>query len=184
MAISVRYPRVITLENGAPVRTTVDDQKDRNLAVEINASEEEVRGAFAREGFTKPLMEFHKPGQLGDGMAKRYDDWQVHVRFFRHAGNIQIDGEVEVSSAYFQHLTHGWIPYLLECMDLIERHFGTAYVYHKKYQMYVTQMSPGRRLSLPDPESKTSVVTTALTALVIVGFVTLAALYVLGGRRG
>ena len=181
MGTSVAYPRLVKLDDGTVRRTTANDQKNRNVVVEVDASSKSVRNALEWEGFEETNMEFRKTGQLGRGMVRRHEDWQDHVRLFRRGDYVQIDSEVEVSKAYVEHLTHGSIPAPLECLDLIRRHFGTAYLYHKKYRRDIIRVLRERPLWLPDPERKTSVAM-ALGAAVLGILVTSLAAY--GARRG
>lgn len=155
MAVSVSYPKAVVFQDGSSAKTTADTWTKRQLVVETDQSEMEVRDMLAMEGFEETSMEYPKPGRLGRGMVKRFKDWQVHVRLFQHGDNIQIDGEVEVSKEYLEHLTYDWIPALDECFRMIRRHFGRVWIYHKGYHRYVARVV-WERLSLDDPESKTS----------------------------
>ena len=119
LSISVRYPREVEFEDGVIVPTTKDTWMQRHLVVETDRSEKEVRNVLSKEGFEETSIESPKSGRLGRGMVKKFRDWQIHVRLFRHDGNIQIDGEVEVSNEYCEHLTHGWLPAFDLCADII-----------------------------------------------------------------
>lgn len=171
MTVSVSYPKAVVFQDGSRAQTTEDTWTKRQLVVETDQSETEVRDMLAREGFEETSMEYPKPGRLGHGMVKRFSDWQVHVRLFQHGDNIQIDGEVEVSKEYMEHLTYDWIPALDACLRMIRRNFGRVWIYHKGYQRYVKRVV-WERLSLDDPESKTS-------AAVVVGGIAVTALAVL-----
>ena len=168
MAIRTTYPRVVSLTDGSVIQITEDDWRRRQLVVETNMAEAKVRRAFAANGFRPTIMEFVKDGQLGRGMVKKIKDWQVHVRFYRNGRHIQIDGEVEVSNSYVEHLGHGWISGFTTCADIIGRHFGRYWTYHKGYRKYVSSTINGSVLRLPEPQSKTSV------AVVIIGAILLA----------
>ena len=156
MPLSVRYPQEVELVDGTVISATDDTWRERHLVVETDRSEEEVRDVLYEEGFEETDMEFRKSGSLGRGMVRKHKDWQAHVRFFPHDGNIQIDGEVEVSKKYVEHLTHDWLPALDLCADIIWKHFGSFLVYHKKYRQYVADLDFERTLKLGDPKSKTS----------------------------
>ncbi len=158
MSISVSYPKIIELEDGNQVEITTDVWKNRQLVVETDRTEKEVREIFEKEGFKTTIKEFVKNNQLGSGMVKKIDDWQVHFRFFQHGDHIQIDGEVEVSSDYTQHLTHGWISAFKESMDIISRHFNELWVYHTKLKKYVKRIVKENILELTEPKTKTDVI--------------------------
>ena len=176
MAISVRYPLEVKFGNGSTALTTDNTWTERLLVVETDRSETEIRDMLSREGFGEVTMEYPKSGRLGRGMSKRFKDWQVHIRLFQHGNNIQIDGEVEVSAEYCEHLTHGWLPAFDLCADMIRRHFGGFWVYHKGYRQYVTGLVREYVLSLGDPESKTSVAGLAVAAGLALGVGLLVAL--------
>ena len=169
MSISVRYPLEVKLQDGSAIRTDKDTWMDRHLVVETDRSEEDVRNVLSKEGFGETRMEYPKSSRLGHGMIKEFEDWQVHVRLFRHGKNIQIDGEVEVSKKYCEHLTHGWLPAFDLCIDLIEKHFGEFWVYHKECNQYVQRLLDDRVLNLDDPESKTDAAILAVGAGLAIG---------------
>ena len=168
MAIQTPYPQAVVLADGSVVQITEEVWRRRQLVVETDRTESEVRNAFAANGFRPTILEFVKDGQLGSGMVKKIKDWQVHVRFYRNGRHIQIDGEVEVSNSYVEHLGHGWISGFTTCADIIGRHFGRYWTYHKGYRKYVSSTINGSVLRLPEPQSKTSV------AVVIIGAILLA----------
>ncbi len=156
MPVTVSYPQVVEFHDRTRVRTTDHTWRNRYLMAETDMPERAVRAMLRKEGFVTSTMEYNKPGRLGHGMEKKYGDWQLHVRLFRHGRNIQIDGEVEVSGDYLEHLTHGWLPALDICIDMIKRHFGRCWVYHKKRRLYVTWMRK-HVLRLDEPGTKTGV---------------------------
>ncbi len=155
MTVSISYPQTVELEDGTMVQMAEDSWRSRQLVVETDKSESDVRDIFAREGFRKAGMEFTKKGQLGRGVVKRIGDWQIHFRFYRHGDRIQLDGEVEVSSEYIEHLTYRWIPALKEGMSIILHYFGTLWIYHNKSQKYVKKIIEESILQLPEPKTKT-----------------------------
>ena len=167
MVYSITYPKIVELGDGTRVQITKTDWKNRQLVVETDKSEMEVRKMFKAEGFHTPILELPKKDRLGYGMVKRIDDWQIHFRLFKHDDHIQIDGEVEISSAFLEHLKHGWIPALNECVDAIGHHFGKYWLYHKGHGKYVRSIVSVSTLELPDPEFKTS--TVAVVAVAFVG---------------
>lgn len=168
MTIQTPYPQAVVLTDGPIIQITEDVWRRRQLVVETDRTEAEVRSVFAANGFKPTILEFVKDGQLGRGMVKKLKDWQVHVRFYRNGRHIQIDGEVEVSNSYVEHLGHGWISGFTTCADIIGRHFGRYWIYHKGYRKYVRRIINGSVLRLAEPQSKTSV------AMMIIGAVLLA----------
>lgn len=162
LEIRTNYPQVVLLADGSKVQMTEDDWRRRRLVVETNMDEREVRRAFEADGFRTTVWEIVKDGQIGHGMVKKFEYWQTHVRFYRHGNRIQIDGEVEVSNAYMEHLVHGWISGYAVCADVIGRYFGRFWAYHRGYGEYVSRIIAESALVLREPASKTSVVGLAI----------------------
>lgn len=174
MPVSISYPQIVQLEDGVQIELTNETWEKRLLAVETDKTEQEVRQIFKKEGFRDAgLKEFIKKEQLGSGLIKKIKDWQIHVRFFAHNDRIQIDGEVEVSNDYLEHLTHGWISAFKESWNIVLKHFGKLWVYHKGFGKYVIRVIREGVLSLPEPNSKTDWVALGLTLFVAItaGFV-------------
>ncbi len=160
MSITIPYPKIIQFTDGTQLELTEEDWKKRKLVVETDKTEQEVREIFYKEGFTKAGMEIVKDGQIGDGLIRKFEDWQVHVRLFHNGNHVQLDAEAEVSSKYIEHLTHGWISAFKESWAIIERHFGQLWVYHKGVRKYVTRVIQEGILELQEPKSKTDVALT------------------------
>ena len=171
MPISIPYPQTVELYDGSVVQITDDVWKNRQLVVETDKPEPEVRNALTANGFKPAILEFNKDGQIGSGMVKGVKEWQIHIRLFRHGPHIQIDGEVEVSNSYFEHLGHGWIPGFQTSMDVVMRHFGKLWIYHKGYKKYVRRIINESVIRLPDPGSKTSVAMAAIAGVLLLGLI-------------
>lgn len=178
LPITIPYPKIIQFSDGVQLELTNEDWKKRKLVVETDKTEQEIRGIFYTEGFSKAGMEFVKEGQIGDGLVRKFEDWQVHVRLFRNGNHIQLDAEAEVSSAYIEHLTHGWISAFKESWIIIERHFGQLWVYHKGVGKYVTHVIQEGVLELQEPKSKTDVALTIGAGVtgILIGFLIMLAL--------
>ncbi len=157
MPISIPYPQIVQLEDGNQIELTNDTWEKRLLVIETDKTEQEIRAIFKKEGFKEETLEFFKNGQLGSGLSKKIQDWQVHVRLFPHDKHIQIDGEVEVSKDYVEHLTHGWISAFKETWNIVLRYFRHLWVYHKGLGKYVTRVIKEGILTLPEPKTKTDV---------------------------
>lgn len=153
----MQYPLEVTLEDGTTIRTNEETWQERHLVIETDRSERDVRNMLYKEGFKETSMEYPKSGRLGHGMVKEFKNWQVHVRLYRHNDNIQIDGEVEVSKKYVEHLTYDWLPAFDFCAHIIRKHFGGFWVFHEEYGQYATNLGREIVLSLGDPKSKTNV---------------------------
>ena len=163
------YPREIELEDGSVVQITEGDWKSRQLLVEIDRSESEVRDAFAKEGFLNAILEEKKSGQLGSGLRKKSGDWaEIHVRLFQRGARILIDGELEVASRYVEHLNRKWIPALEECRRIVSSRFGAFRLYYGKTRKYISRITKNRSLSLQKPRTKTPVIVVVAVVAIIV----------------
>ncbi len=157
MPITIPYPKIVQFADGTQLELTEEDWKKRQLVVETNKTEQEIRDIFYKENFTKAGMEIVKKDQLGDGLVRKFGDWQVHVRLFPNGDHIQLDAEAEVSSNYLEHLTQGWISAFKESWAIIEKYFGQLWVYHKGLGKYVKTVIQEGLLELSEPKSKTDV---------------------------
>ena len=169
MPLSTRYPEIIQLEDGTRIQLTKDSWKTRQLVVVYDGTEDEIRDAFASEGFDDAVLEVRKTGQLGHGMIKQNSDWQIHIRLFPHGECIELDGEKEVSSRYVEHVNHGWIPAIEECVEILSRYAGGARLYHKGLKQYVQRIISTSVVPLPDPATKTQVTSVVTGLLLLAG---------------
>lgn len=178
MPISIQYPQIVQLEGGAQLELTDETWKNRHLVIETNKAEKDVRQIFYKENFTEAGLEFVKDGQLGNGLIKKFGDWQIHVRLFLHGKHIQLDAEAEVTSKYIEHLTHGWISAFKASGVIIEKYFGQLWVYHKGLKKYVVSVIKEATLVLDEPKSKTEVVDMIAAGVVgaLLGFLIVLAL--------
>ena len=156
MSINLEYPKVIELDDGKQILLTHNEWKKRSLVTETNRSEPEVRKMLLKNGFNNAgILEFKKPQQLGDGLIKKIEDWQIHIRLYSHGNYIQLDAEAELSNDYLEHLSHGWISAFQTCMNIISDNFDNVWVYHKGIKQYVTKIVSNTILTLNDSQSKT-----------------------------
>lgn len=179
MAITLSYPKIIEFMDGTQLELTDQVWENRLLVVETNRTEKEVREIFHKEKFEEvEFREIIKTGQLGSGLIRKIGDWQIHVRLFPHDEHIQIDAEAELSNDYVEHLTHGWISAFKGSWEVLMKHFGELWVYHKGVGKYVSRVIKEELLTLEEPKSKTDVIVLALTliAVLAIGFVAASAL--------
>lgn len=163
MSVTIPYPQIIELDDGSTLELTDTTWKSRHLVIETDQTESVIRNVFTKEGFKNESLEFKKPNQIGNGLSKKIKDWQVHVRFIPHGNNIQIDGEVEVSNKYLEHLTHGWISAFKETMNIVLKYFERVWVFHKGVGRYVSRIIKEGTLTLLEPQTKTDWVVLGLT---------------------
>ncbi len=168
MSITLSYPQVIQFHDGTQIELNDETWRKRHLVVETDRPESEVRRIFRSEQFSNAglVEEIIKDGQIGAGMIRKSGIWQMHVRLFSHDNHIQIDAEAELSNDYgIEHLTHGWISAFKGTWDIILKHFGQLWVYHKKARKYVSKVIKEGMLKLEEPKTKTDVALIVLVAL-------------------
>ena len=64
MTMTVSYPQMVELYDGSLVPVTEDTWRNRQLIVETDRSETQIRDMLAKEGFRQSSLEFTKSGQL------------------------------------------------------------------------------------------------------------------------
>ena len=85
MSINLKYPKIIELDDGNQISLTHNEWKKRSLVTETDRSESEVRKMLMKNGFNNAgIWEFKKPQQLGGGLIKKINDWQIHIRLDLH----------------------------------------------------------------------------------------------------
>lgn len=158
MAISIQYPTMVELDDGSTLHLSEETWKKRMLVVETDRSENAVRKIFKIENFVEAKFgeEIVKEGQMGSGLIKKFDIWQLHVRLFQHKKHIALDAEAEVANDQgMEHLTHGWISAFMETLKIIRKHFYRFWVYHRGVKKYVRKILKQKYNSLKKPKTKT-----------------------------
>ncbi|KAG2478108.1 MAG: hypothetical protein NPMRTH1_760013 [Nitrosopumilales archaeon] len=138
------YPGTIQLQNDPrQYKLTLNDNQERILITETNASLEKLQQVFRNEKFDETSVEYKKPHQIGNGFLKNLsDDWDMHVRFMQmHQGLIAIDGEVETSRKWVEHNTEdNWISIIYEITNILKKYQIQFSIWHKKMKRYVTNI--------------------------------------------
>lgn len=144
MEYETDYPGAVLLQDDeALYELTIEDNRERVLITETDASVAQLQKAFQNEGFSETSIEYKKPYQVGNGFLKTLsDDWDMHVRFMQlHDGLIAIDGEVETSRKWVEHNTKdNWISVIYEVSNILQKYHLNFYIWHKKMQRYVVNI--------------------------------------------
>lgn len=135
MEYETDYPGAVLLQDDeALYELTIEDNRERVLITETDASVAQLQKAFQNEGFSETSIEYKKPYQVGNGFLKTLsDDWDMHVRFMQlHDGLIAIDGEVETSRKWVEHNTKdNWISVIYEVSNILQKYHLNFYIWHK-----------------------------------------------------
>ena len=144
MEYETNYPGVVLLQDdGTRHKLTIEDNQQRVLITETDASIEQLQKAFQKEGFSETSIEYKKSYQVGNGFLRTLsDDWDMHIRFMQlHDGLIAIDGEVETSRKWVEHNTKdNWISVIYEVTNILKKYQINIYIWHKKMQRYVVDI--------------------------------------------
>ena len=107
MEYITRYPKTVSLGDGEDKKIHVDKMTGvEELHLIVKESAEKMRKILFDEGFTTVKFEHKQPFQIGDGLSlKLKKPWEMHVRLLNNSkDSISIQGEVEISRDYLQHL--------------------------------------------------------------------------------
>ena len=155
MSTNIKYPKIIELSNGKEILVTNDDWENHLLVIETDKSESEVRKILEKEGYENTsLLKFNKSEQLGGGLVKKINDWQIYIKLYNHHDHIQLDVEVKLSDDYAGDVTYGWITGFRESWNIINKNFGNVWIYHKGNKKYVKKIISETILTLNPSQSK------------------------------
>ena len=107
MEYVTRYPKTVSIDEGKENKILVDKMNGvEELHLIVKESSNKIRKILFDEGFTTVKFEHKQPSQIGDGLSlKLKKPWEMHVRLFSNTkDSISIQGEVEISRDYLQHL--------------------------------------------------------------------------------
>ncbi len=156
MEYFTRYPRTVALSGGGGEKESirVDARAGvEHLHVVVKRNVDELVRVFRSEGFTSVKFEHKKPSQIGHGLnLKLKKPWEMHVRFVEiKKGLVAIQGEVEVSRDYLQHLFCQNTPVVYEIEDLLKRHGIACRMWNSRISRYVHSVVDNYRIKLATP---------------------------------
>ena len=108
----------------------------------VKESAEKMRKILFNEGFTTVKFEHKQPLQIGDGLSlKLKKPWEMHVRLFSNTeDSISIQGEVEISRDYLQHLFSQRTAVIYEIETILKKN-GISYdILNKRISKYVNKV--------------------------------------------
>ena len=108
---------------------------------------------FKSEGFTKVKFEHKKPSQIGHGLnLKLKKPWEMHIRFVElKKGLVAIQGEVEVSRDYLQHLFCQNTPVIYEIEEMLKKHQVDYKIWNARISKYVHSVIDNYKIKLSTP---------------------------------
>ena len=155
MEYVTRYPKTVSLGDGEDKKIHVDKMKgveELHLIVKENASK--IRKILFQEGFTTVKFEHKQPFQIGDGLSlKLKKPWEMHVRLFRETkSSISLQGEVEISRDYLQHLFSQRTAVIYEIETILKRNGIEYNILNKRISKYIQNVVDEYKIKLVTPD--------------------------------
>ncbi len=153
MEYLTRYPKTVSLTDGLRDRIKVDKSGVEHLHVVVKKNINELVGLFKNEGFTRVKFEHKKPSQIGHGLnLKLKKPWEMHIRFVElKKGLVAIQGEVEISRDYFQHLFCQNTPVIYEIEAMLKKHQIDYRIWNSRISKYVHSVIDNYKIRLSTP---------------------------------
>ena len=153
MEYLTRYPKTFSLMDGLMESIKIDKSGVEHLHVVVKKNIDEMVKIFKSEGFTNVKFEHKKPFQIGHGLnLKLKKPWEMHVRFVElKKGLIAIQGEVEISRDYLQHLFCQNTPVIYEIEEMLKRHGVDYKIWNSRISKYVHTIIDNYKIRLASP---------------------------------
>ena len=155
MEYVTKYPKTVSLEGDENNEIHVDEMTGvEELHLIVKESAEKMRKILFNEGFTTVKFEHKQPLQIGDGLSlKLKKPWEMHVRLFSNTeDSISIQGEVEISRDYLQHLFSQRTAVIYEIEIILKRN-GISYdILNKRISKYVNKVLDEYNIKLVTPD--------------------------------
>ena len=132
------YPKTVSIVKGLQDFIRREEIDLDHLCLMVKIKRDEMIRALVSEGFRRVKLENRKPSQIGNGFSKRLaKPWEMHVRLLQlQQGLIAIQGEVEISRRYIQHIRSVRSPVIYEIESIIRRHSVEYQICHSKMRDY------------------------------------------------
>ena len=155
MEYVTKYPKTVSLEGDENNEIHVDKMTGvEELHLIVKESAEKMRKILFNEGFTTVKFEHKQPLQIGDGLSlKLKKPWEMHVRLFSNTENsISIQGEVEISRDYLQHLFSQRTAVIYEIETILKRNGINYDILNKRISKYVNKVLDEYNIKLVTPD--------------------------------
>ena len=155
MEYVTKYPKTVSLEGDENNEIHVDKKTGvEELHLIVKESAEKMRKILFSEGFTTVKFEHKQPLQIGDGLSlKLKKPWEMHVRLFSNTeDSISIQGEVEISRDYLQHLFSQRTAVIYEIETILKRNGINYDILNKRISKYVNKVLDEYNIKLVTPD--------------------------------
>jgi len=155
MEYVTKYPKTVLFGEGENNKIHVDKKTGvEELHLIVKESANKMRRILFQEGFTAVKFEHKQPLQIGDGLSlKLKKPWEMHVRLFRETKDtISIQGEVEISRDYLQHLFSQRTAVIYEIEAILKKN-GIKYdILNKRISKCVHKVLDEYKIKLITPD--------------------------------
>jgi hypothetical protein len=149
-----RYPKKMNFLKGLQESIKSEDIQFDHLSLLVKIKKDEIIRTLISEGFSKVKFENKKPRQIGNGFTKKLKKpWEIHVRLLdMHQGLIAIQGEVEISRRYIQHIRSVRAPVIYEIESILKKHRIEYKIWNDKVRDYITNIIENHQIILNSPK--------------------------------
>ena len=155
MEYVTRYPKTVSIDEGKENKILVDKMNGvEELHLIVKESSNKIRKILFDEGFTTVKFEHKQPLQIGDGLSlKLKKPWEMHVRLFSNTkDSISIQGEVEISRDYLQHLFSQRTAVIYEIETILKRNGIKYEILSKRISKYIHKVLDEYKIKLVTPD--------------------------------
>jgi hypothetical protein len=148
---AVLYPKTVGLVRGFMHLIKRDEIEGESLYLVVKNNAEDIIHMLRAEGFHKLMFcEHKKPLQIGNGFTKMLNrTWEMHVRLIQmKEGWIAIQGEVEISRRYVQHMFSQRSPVLYELANMLKKNGIDYRIWSEKVNEYVSSVVDDHHIKL------------------------------------
>ena len=132
-----RYPKKMKFLKGLQESIKSEELQFDHLSLLVKIKKDEIIRKLILEGFSKKLK---KP-------------WEIHVRLLdMQQGLIAIQGEVEISRRYIQHIRSVRSPVIYEIESILKKHRIEYKIWNDKVRDYITNIIENHHIILNSPK--------------------------------
>jgi hypothetical protein len=148
---SLLYPKTVGLMKGLVDLIKREDVREESLTLVVRKNTEDLVRILLSEGFHKlKFCENKKPMQIGSGFTKMLDrTWEMHIRLiYMKEGLVAIQGEVEISRKYIQHVVSSRAPVIYEIASMLKKNGIDYNIWNSKINDYVSSIMDDHHIKL------------------------------------
>lgn len=148
---SLLYPKTVGLMKGFIDLIKTDEVPKESLNLVVRKNAEDIIRILVSEGFHRlKFCENKKPMQIGSGFTKMLDKtWEMHVRLIdMKEGFVAIQGEVEISRKYIQHIVSKRAPVIYEIVNILKKNGIDYSIWNSRINDYVSHILDDHQIQL------------------------------------